>query len=361
MMLLLPSPGCDWGEQHGRRGPHDGSLPLCLRPHHPKLISDSELLCLLVSLTLAAVTWKGRVETRRMDRTLSTCPKAHERPPFVLTAILWRQTGWGGVTPSSPMRKITLRRGPETKVIEGPRAQALQLAHSLQWRQLSSSGSCDCHDSSAHVVVSVLTLQFVDIGIVTSIEVNHKQVDVAKKGQEVCVKIEPIPGESPKMYGRHFEATDIIVSKVSISLSKSGPFEERGPSALLMAFYSGAEGLRLESDGTGFFVRAWPVAWPPDRVPARTSRSDPQQTDVVLAFCSQKMQAGGLCSGSFCLSFLCAEQHLVTNSGATCSSLALVCYIVLFTLCLGPYRSAGSPSTPSKTGSETKCRRVTGS
>lgn len=57
-------------------------------------------------------------------------------------------------------------------------------------------------------------LQFVDIGIVTSIEVNHKQVDVARKGQEVCIKIEPIPGESPKMYGRHFEATDFLVSKV---------------------------------------------------------------------------------------------------------------------------------------------------
>ncbi|KAM4601684.1 eukaryotic translation initiation factor 5B [Polymixia lowei] len=56
---------------------------------------------------------------------------------------------------------------------------------------------------------------FVDIGIVTSIEVNHKTVDSAKKGQEICVKIEPIPGESPKMYGRHFEATDIIVSKIT--------------------------------------------------------------------------------------------------------------------------------------------------
>lgn len=53
-----------------------------------------------------------------------------------------------------------------------------------------------------------------DIGVVTSIEMNHKSVDSAKKGQEICVKIEPIPGESPKMYGRHFEATDIIVSKV---------------------------------------------------------------------------------------------------------------------------------------------------
>ncbi|XP_028811201.1 eukaryotic translation initiation factor 5B isoform X2 [Denticeps clupeoides] len=56
---------------------------------------------------------------------------------------------------------------------------------------------------------------FVDIGIVTSIEVNHKPVDTAKKGQEICVKIEPIPGESPKMFGRHFEATDIIVSKIT--------------------------------------------------------------------------------------------------------------------------------------------------
>ncbi|KAK3530221.1 hypothetical protein QTP86_020154 [Hemibagrus guttatus] len=56
---------------------------------------------------------------------------------------------------------------------------------------------------------------FVEIGIVTSIEVNHKPVDTAKKGQEICVKIEPIPGESPKMFGRHFEAVDIIVSKIT--------------------------------------------------------------------------------------------------------------------------------------------------
>lgn len=59
-----------------------------------------------------------------------------------------------------------------------------------------------------------IVLQFVDIGVITSIELNHKTIDCAKKGQEVCVKIEPIPGESPKMYGRHFEATDMIVSKV---------------------------------------------------------------------------------------------------------------------------------------------------
>ncbi|XP_051993420.1 eukaryotic translation initiation factor 5B-like isoform X2 [Xyrauchen texanus] len=56
---------------------------------------------------------------------------------------------------------------------------------------------------------------FIDIGIVTSIEINHKSVDTAKKGQEICVKIDPIPGESPKMYGRHFEGVDIIVSKIT--------------------------------------------------------------------------------------------------------------------------------------------------
>lgn len=49
----------------------------------------------------------------------------------------------------------------------------------------------------------------------TSIECNHKQVETARKGQEVCIKIDPIPGESPKMFGRHFDETDILTSKVS--------------------------------------------------------------------------------------------------------------------------------------------------
>ncbi|XP_061693736.1 eukaryotic translation initiation factor 5B isoform X2 [Syngnathoides biaculeatus] len=63
--------------------------------------------------------------------------------------------------------------------------------------------------------ICVPSKAFVDIGVVTSIEINHKTVDSAKKGQEICIKIEPIPGESPKMYGRHFEATDILVSKIT--------------------------------------------------------------------------------------------------------------------------------------------------
>ena len=56
--------------------------------------------------------------------------------------------------------------------------------------------------------------QFLEIGVVTSIQNNHKEVETARKGEEVCVKIEPIPGEAPKMFGRHFDETDVLVSKV---------------------------------------------------------------------------------------------------------------------------------------------------
>ncbi|XP_036336321.1 eukaryotic translation initiation factor 5B [Rhagoletis pomonella] len=63
--------------------------------------------------------------------------------------------------------------------------------------------------------ICVPSKEFVDIGIVTSIESNHKQIESARKGQEICIKIEPIPGESPKMFGRHFEADDMLVSKIS--------------------------------------------------------------------------------------------------------------------------------------------------
>jgi len=58
--------------------------------------------------------------------------------------------------------------------------------------------------------------QFVDLGVVTSIESNHKTVESARKGQEVCIKIEPIPGEAPKMFGRHFDEKDFLVSKVRL-------------------------------------------------------------------------------------------------------------------------------------------------
>ncbi|XP_055909196.1 eukaryotic translation initiation factor 5B [Eupeodes corollae] len=63
--------------------------------------------------------------------------------------------------------------------------------------------------------ICVPSKEFVDIGVVTSIECNHKQIETARKGQEICIKIEPIPGESPKMFGRHFDADDMLVSKIT--------------------------------------------------------------------------------------------------------------------------------------------------
>ncbi|XP_031783797.1 eukaryotic translation initiation factor 5B isoform X1 [Nasonia vitripennis] len=63
--------------------------------------------------------------------------------------------------------------------------------------------------------ICVPSRDFLDLGIVSSIEFNHKTVETARKGQEVCIKIEPIPGEAPKMFGRHFDEKDMLVSKIS--------------------------------------------------------------------------------------------------------------------------------------------------
>ncbi|XP_054755018.2 eukaryotic translation initiation factor 5B-like [Lytechinus pictus] len=54
-----------------------------------------------------------------------------------------------------------------------------------------------------------------EIGVISSLELNHKMVDTARKGQEVCVKIENVSGDAPKMYGRHFDHNDLLVSKIS--------------------------------------------------------------------------------------------------------------------------------------------------
>jgi len=56
---------------------------------------------------------------------------------------------------------------------------------------------------------------FIYIGVCTGIQHNNKDVDIAKKGDEVCVKIESPGGDAPKMYGRHFDETDLLISKIS--------------------------------------------------------------------------------------------------------------------------------------------------
>lgn len=52
------------------------------------------------------------------------------------------------------------------------------------------------------------------MGRIVSIELNHKPMEFARKGSEVCIKIEPVGGEAPRMFGRHFDETDLLTSKV---------------------------------------------------------------------------------------------------------------------------------------------------
>ncbi|CAF3718925.1 unnamed protein product [Adineta steineri] len=63
--------------------------------------------------------------------------------------------------------------------------------------------------------ICVPSKEFIELGRVVSIEVNHKPMEIARKGAEVCIKIEPVGGEAPKMFGRHFDETDILTSKIS--------------------------------------------------------------------------------------------------------------------------------------------------
>lgn len=55
---------------------------------------------------------------------------------------------------------------------------------------------------------------FCDLGAVASLEFNHKEIEIAKKGMEVCIKIDPAGGDK-KMVGRHFQKEDELVSKIS--------------------------------------------------------------------------------------------------------------------------------------------------
>jgi len=60
--------------------------------------------------------------------------------------------------------------------------------------------------------------EIVRLGKVTSLEINHKPFEVVKRSQAaggVAVKIEHAVYEPAKMFGRHFEQGDEIVSQIS--------------------------------------------------------------------------------------------------------------------------------------------------
>ncbi|KAK7343768.1 hypothetical protein VNO77_12786 [Canavalia gladiata] len=64
--------------------------------------------------------------------------------------------------------------------------------------------------------ICIPSRDFIDIGRIASIRNNDKHVDYAKKGQKVTIKIVGSnPEERQKMFGRHFENDDELVSHIS--------------------------------------------------------------------------------------------------------------------------------------------------
>jgi len=64
--------------------------------------------------------------------------------------------------------------------------------------------------------IVVPSKEFCYLGRVTGIESNHKAVTEARKPLQVAVKIEQQDASAQqKVYGRHFEASDELVSKIS--------------------------------------------------------------------------------------------------------------------------------------------------
>eukprot|EP00729_Bicosta_minor_P014472 gene14472-19320_t len=61
--------------------------------------------------------------------------------------------------------------------------------------------------------ITVPSKEFCDIGVVMSIQVEHEEQEIAKVGQEVCIKIDPAGGDK-KLLGRHFDESDTLVSRI---------------------------------------------------------------------------------------------------------------------------------------------------
>ncbi|PON60498.1 Translation initiation factor 2, gamma subunit [Trema orientale] len=65
-------------------------------------------------------------------------------------------------------------------------------------------------------LINIGCIKVIDIGRIASIEDNKKPVDLAKKGQKVSIKIVGSnPEERQKMFGRHFQIDDELVSHIS--------------------------------------------------------------------------------------------------------------------------------------------------
>jgi len=56
---------------------------------------------------------------------------------------------------------------------------------------------------------------FMELGVITSIQKDHLQLEEAKQGDDVCIEIVQSPDKQQFMFGRQFDETDRLVSKIS--------------------------------------------------------------------------------------------------------------------------------------------------
>jgi len=63
--------------------------------------------------------------------------------------------------------------------------------------------------------IAVPSQQMIELGRVTSIEDNHKPLQKAGKGTQAAIKIESDQPDLQKVFGRHFDDNDELVSRIS--------------------------------------------------------------------------------------------------------------------------------------------------
>ncbi|KAF2565071.1 hypothetical protein F2Q70_00016278 [Brassica cretica] len=128
-----------------------------------------------------------------------------------------------------PMKELRVKgtyvHHKEIKAAQGIKITAQGLEHAIAGTALHVIGPDDDIEAikeqamedmeSIGTPICVPSREFIDIGRIASIENNHKPVDYAKKGSQVAIKIIASNPEEQKMFGRHFDMEDELVSHIS--------------------------------------------------------------------------------------------------------------------------------------------------
>ncbi|KVH98634.1 Elongation factor, GTP-binding domain-containing protein [Cynara cardunculus var. scolymus] len=129
-----------------------------------------------------------------------------------------------------PMKELRVKGAyihhKEIKAAQGIKITAQNLEHAVAGTALYVVGPDDDVEEIKESVmddmrnigtpICIPQREFIDIGRISSIENNHKPVSYAKKGQKVAIKITGSNAEEQqKMFGRHFEMEDELVSRIS--------------------------------------------------------------------------------------------------------------------------------------------------